>query len=45
MDSIIAHIGGAAQAGRRFLQRITAAFPSEEADIENEFKAAADRGT
>lgn len=41
----VTQVSGAAQASRRFLERISAAFPSEEADIENEFKDAAARGT
>ena len=40
----VTQVSGAAQAGRGFLERIAAAFPSEEADIENEFKEAAARG-
>lgn len=41
----VTEVSGAAQAGRKFMQRIAAAFPSEEADIENEFKDAANHGT
>ncbi len=40
----VLQVSGAAQADRGFLQRIAAAFPSEEADIENEYKDAAARG-
>ncbi len=40
----VIEVSGAAQAGRGFLERIAAAFPSEEDDIENEFKDAAARG-
>ncbi len=41
----VTQVSGAAQAGRSFMQRLTAAFPSEEANIENEFKEAAARGS
>lgn len=40
----VTHVSGAAQGGRTFLQRIAGAFPSEETEIENEFKGAAARG-
>lgn len=42
-DEVI-QVSGAAQAGRTFLERLAAAFPSEEAAIEDEFKEAAARG-
>lgn len=41
----VTQVSGTAQASRGFLEKLTAAFPSEEADIENEFKEAAARGT
>lgn len=40
----VIQVSGTAQTGRTLLQRIAAAFPSEEADIEMEFKDAAARG-
>lgn len=40
----VTRVSGAAPAGRTLLQRIVAAFPAEETEIENEFKAAAARG-
>lgn len=41
----VTQVSGTTDASRGFLDRLTAAFPSEEANIENEFKEAAARGT
>lgn len=41
----VTRVSSTVQASRTFLQRLAAAFPSEETAIENEFKAAAARGS
>lgn len=41
----VTRVSDISQASRKFMERMAAAFPSEEADIENEFKEAAKRGT